>query len=180
MKTIFRLPVRSILLVLSMIGGLFLTAFQQPQQDGGMSPWIWLLLIAVLLAIVWSAIRSARRTPSNPPGSGTEYTDTSPTDSDTAQSYNIPATGAGSVQVETDDLTIIEGIDSRLADVLNSAGITTFNQLAAMDTGDLRDVLAREDLHLVDPSSWKEQARLAAAGDMDGLRALKDRLKGGL
>jgi predicted flap endonuclease-1-like 5' DNA nuclease len=63
--------------------------------------------------------------------------------------------------------------------MLQSAGITTFDELAAADVSRIREILDQEGLRLADPSSWGEQARLAAAGDQAGLKALQDRLNAG-
>jgi predicted flap endonuclease-1-like 5' DNA nuclease len=78
-----------------------------------------------------------------------------------------------------DNLEIIEGIGPKIAAILQSAGITTFNQLAAADVDRLREILENSGLRLADPSSWGEQARLAADGDQTGLKALQDRLNAG-
>jgi predicted flap endonuclease-1-like 5' DNA nuclease len=87
-----------------------------------------------------------------------------------AKSVGLPA---------ADDLVIIEGIGPKIADVLKQAGVTTFAQLAAMDPARIHNILQAANLRLADPKSWPEQARLAAAGDQAGLKALQDRLKGG-
>lgn len=79
-----------------------------------------------------------------------------------------------------DDLKLIEGIGPKISGLLNAAGITTFAQLAATDVARLRQILADANLtRLADPGTWPEQARLAAAGDWDGLKALTDSLRGG-
>jgi predicted flap endonuclease-1-like 5' DNA nuclease len=89
---------------------------------------------------------------------------------------------AAAIPVVPDDLTKIEGIGPKIAGVLNAAGITTFGQLAGADPEHLRQILGSADprlLRLADPATWPEQARLAAAGDWDALRALLATLKGG-
>jgi predicted flap endonuclease-1-like 5' DNA nuclease len=78
-----------------------------------------------------------------------------------------------------DDLAVIEGIGPKIAALLQDAGITTFNELAETEPARLESLLRDADLRLADPSSWPEQARLAAAGDWDALQSLQDRLKGG-
>jgi len=91
------------------------------------------------------------------------------------------------VQVETpaatpqmpDDLVIIEGIGPKISSILQVNGITTFAQLASTPISELQQTLLKEGLRLADPTTWPEQARLAAAGDWDGLTALQARLKGG-
>ncbi len=81
-----------------------------------------------------------------------------------------------------DDLKKIEGIGPKIASVLNAAGISTFAQLAATSADRIREILAAEDprlTRLADPTTWAEQAQLAAAGKWDDLAALQDALKGG-
>jgi predicted flap endonuclease-1-like 5' DNA nuclease len=83
--------------------------------------------------------------------------------------------------IEPDDLTRIEGIGPKISEILGSAGITRFDQLAATDVDKLHDLLknAGPRFALADPSSWPEQAGYLAAGDMEKLKALSDRLRGG-
>ena len=78
-----------------------------------------------------------------------------------------------------DNLEIIEGIGPTIAGVLQAAGIRTFAQLADADPG--RDGILNEAGigNLADPSSWSEQAGLAADGKLDELAALQARLKAG-
>lgn len=79
-----------------------------------------------------------------------------------------------------DDLKVIEGIGPKIAALLQSVGITTFAQLAATDVSRLEQILVEANLRrLADPGTWPEQAKLAAAGDWEGLKALTDQLKGG-
>jgi len=78
-----------------------------------------------------------------------------------------------------DNLVVIEGIGPKIASVLASNGITTFAELAATPASLIDQILDREGLRLADPITWPEQARLAAAGDWDGLNALQGRLKAG-
>ena len=80
---------------------------------------------------------------------------------------------------EVDDLEIIEGIGPKIRAVLNDAGITRFAQLAAMEPVTISEILRDAGLRLADTASWPEQARLAANGDMEGLKALQDRLNAG-
>jgi len=80
-----------------------------------------------------------------------------------------------------DDLKQIEGIGPKIASMLQQHGITTFAQLAATDASRLQQILdeAGSRYSLADPETWPEQARLAAAGDQEGLKKLTDELKGG-
>lgn len=78
-----------------------------------------------------------------------------------------------------DDLTILEGIGPRVSQLLHENGFLTFAQLAAADAGRLREILDAANLRFMDPGTWSEQARLAAEGRMDELKALMGRLQGG-
>lgn len=81
-----------------------------------------------------------------------------------------------------DDLRRIEGIGPKISRVLQAAGITTFGRLAEAEVDEIERILEAEDPRLgrlADPSTWPEQARLAADGDWEGLAALQAQLKGG-
>jgi predicted flap endonuclease-1-like 5' DNA nuclease len=93
----------------------------------------------------------------------------------------IQALESRSVEViQPDNLQRIEGIGPKISKLLQNAGIMTFSQLAATPVNRLRQILADADLSaLADPTTWPEQAKLAAEGDWAGLEALQDELKGG-
>jgi predicted flap endonuclease-1-like 5' DNA nuclease len=78
-----------------------------------------------------------------------------------------------------DDLTLIEGIGPVIARLLLAKGITSFTKLAEADPQDLTRFMKEANLRLANTTSWSEQARLAAAGDFEGLRTYQSRLKGG-
>jgi ribosomal protein L30 len=79
-----------------------------------------------------------------------------------------------------DNLELIEGIGPKIAAVLKAAGIVTFADLAAADQSRLAEILEQEsNLRLADPTTWPEQATLAAAGKWDEFQALAEQLKGG-
>jgi len=86
-----------------------------------------------------------------------------------------------SVVSEPDNLKRIEGIGPRIESILNSAGITTFRALSNTPVERLREILNAAELRgsFGDPTSWPEQARLAAEGMWDQLKTLQDGLKGG-
>jgi uracil permease len=80
---------------------------------------------------------------------------------------------------EPDDLKRIEGIGPKVFEVLKGAGIYSFSQLATTDTAKLRQLLQEAKLGLIDPSTWPQQAKLAADGDWKGLDELQTRLHAG-
>ncbi|WP_420148828.1 50S ribosomal protein L17 [Spirosoma sp.] len=80
-----------------------------------------------------------------------------------------------------DDLTKIEGIGPKIAELLNNAGIITFAQLAEAQDETIQQVLtdAGPRFNVHDATTWNEQAALARDGKWDELSELQDRLKGG-
>ncbi len=78
-----------------------------------------------------------------------------------------------------DDLKVIEGIGPKIASTLQAAGIQTFAQLAQTEVETLHRILEDAGLRLADPTTWPEQARLAAKGNWEALKKLQDSLKGG-
>jgi predicted flap endonuclease-1-like 5' DNA nuclease len=83
---------------------------------------------------------------------------------------------------EPDDLTRIEGIGPKISGLFQDAGILTFAQLAASRPEELSQILREEDerlARLADPSTWPQQASLAAAGAWDALEDLQKELTAG-
>ena len=82
---------------------------------------------------------------------------------------------------KTDDLEIIEGIGPKISETLIAAGITTFANLAAITAEKVREILdsSEGNYNAADPTTWAEQAQLAADGKMDELKELQEKLNGG-
>lgn len=80
-----------------------------------------------------------------------------------------------------DDLKIVEGIGPKIEDLLHKAGIYTWESLAESSPDRIRGILdqAGNDYAMHDPSSWPQQAGLAAAHDWDLLKKLQDELVAG-
>ena len=80
-----------------------------------------------------------------------------------------------------DDLTIIEGIGPKVAAIFVEAGITSFADLAKKSKSELEAILDPHGAVYVamDPTTWAQQAQLAADGKMEELQTLKDELNGG-
>ncbi|MBD2754598.1 50S ribosomal protein L17 [Spirosoma validum] len=99
----------------------------------------------------------------------------------TVQETAPVAEETSTVEKTGDDLTKIEGIGPKIAELLNNAGITTFAELADAQDETIQQALAeagpRFNLH--DATTWNEQASLARDGKLDELKELQDRLKGG-
>ncbi len=80
---------------------------------------------------------------------------------------------------EGDDLTKIEGIGPKIAEVLKANGITTFTKLAEAKDEDVQEMI--KDVpgnHKAD--TWNEQAALARDGKWDELKELQEKLDSGV
>jgi len=138
-------------------------------------------LIAVLVGFVAGALaawmywtqrgESAESPPSEPGEAGRLTLELGPGDATWE-----PDAGA---EVQPDDLTRVEGIGPKMSSVLQQAGIETFRHLARSDPQELKRLLRDERLQFADPSTWPEQAALAAAGAWEDLAALQEELSGG-
>jgi len=84
-------------------------------------------------------------------------------------------------QYQQDDLKAIEGIGPKIEKLLINAGITTWAALAQTPISKIREILQKggPNYALADPSTWPQQAALAADGKWDELHALQDQLRGG-
>ena len=80
-----------------------------------------------------------------------------------------------------DDLTKVEGIGPKLAEILNASGINSFRTLSGTTPVQLRAVLdmAEGNFAAHDPSTWPQQAQMAADGKWDELQKWQDELDGG-
>ena len=175
--------------------GLALTAFTLPlseAEETGNPWWMWLMIVLALIAFAAFAIWWWRGSRSEEEQEGTAAV--SPPQSEASEAP--PATVAEAEEVavqltlpaeeeeptEPDDLTKVEGIGPKISSVLQAAGIKTYAALASTDAAQIRQILGDESpnlLRLADPTTWPQQAELAAAGDWDGLAKLQGELKGG-
>jgi predicted flap endonuclease-1-like 5' DNA nuclease len=141
------------------------------EQEG--NPWwIWLVIFAALVAfaaiVIWWWLRT----------SAEEEAEAAPVPSHRAGQLEIPVEAPPA----QDDLKQIEGIGPKISSVLQAAGIGTFAKLGQSDVERLKEVLAAESpnlLRLADPTTWPEQARLAAQAEWEALEKLQSELKGG-
>lgn len=80
-----------------------------------------------------------------------------------------------------DDLTKIEGIGPKIAELLVAANIKTFAGLGKASAKKIKTILdaAGSKFAVHDPTSWPKQAKLAAAGQWEELDKLQAELKGG-
>lgn len=82
---------------------------------------------------------------------------------------------------KADDLKIVEGIGPKIAELLNNAGITTWQGLSETAVDRLSEILdaAGPAYQIHDPGTWPQQAGLAARGEWDALKKLQDELTAG-
>ncbi len=90
----------------------------------------------------------------------------------------IPATP---VDIQKDDLKKIEGIGPKIESLLNEGGIYSYADLSHTKYSKLKSILAEAGSQYSshDPSTWAEQAELAAEGKWKTLEKLQDELNGG-
>lgn len=81
-----------------------------------------------------------------------------------------------------DDLTKVEGIGPKIAELLNAAGIHSYAKLSKTSAAQISSILSAAGASFArhNPGTWPEQARLAAAGEWDKLKAWQDELDGGV
>jgi predicted flap endonuclease-1-like 5' DNA nuclease len=97
-----------------------------------------------------------------------------------------PATKSAKAKSETpaakaDDLTLVEGIGPKIAELLKAAGIATFAQLADTKPAAIKAILeaAGKRYQMHDPATWPKQAALARDGKTAELAKLQGELKAG-
>lgn len=80
------------------------------------------------------------------------------------------------------DLTVVEGIGPKISELFNNAGVTTFAQLAKQTVPQMQKILdeAGARYKLAKPTTWAQQAALAADNKWSELKALQDKLSGGV
>lgn len=92
------------------------------------------------------------------------------------------AKAAGFKPKGADDLTVVEGIGPKINELFKNAGVVTFAQLAKQTVPQMQKVLddAGSRYKLANPGTWAQQAALAAENKWSELKALQDKLSGGV
>jgi hypothetical protein len=90
-------------------------------------------------------------------------------------------TAEASAVSKKDDLTKIEGIGKKIAEILMASGIASFELLAKTSSKKLKAILdeAGKKFKAYNPATWPKQAKLAAAGKWPELKKLQTQLKTG-
>jgi len=109
-----------------------------------------------------------------------------PAKKDKPASTPAPATPAAAesaapAKEAADNLTKIEGVGPKVQELLIGGGITSFAALASSDSDKLKAILEEggSRYKMMDPTTWPQQAQLAADGKWDELNVLQDKLDGG-
>jgi predicted flap endonuclease-1-like 5' DNA nuclease len=94
----------------------------------------------------------------------------------------VTALPPGIAAFRQDDLEAIEGIGPKIAELLRAAGIANFAQLAATPADKVVSILdaGGSRFKLANPSTWGEQAALAAKNDWVGFDKIKKELVAGV
>ncbi|MEA1784568.1 30S ribosomal protein S2 [Arenibacter sp. GZD96] len=104
-------------------------------------------------------------------------------ESGASQTKSAPVKAAAAADAKkADDLTLIEGIGPKIAELFNEAGILTFEDLAGKTEDDLKDILTEGGANYAskNPGSWPKQSKMAAEGKWDELKAWQESVKGGI
>ena len=92
------------------------------------------------------------------------------------------AKAAGFALKNANDLTIVEGIGPKINELFHSNGIKTFAELANASQAQMRTILdaGGSRFRIANPSTWAQQAALAAENKWAELKKLQDKLSGGV
>ena len=124
----------------------------------------WSLALFVVAIVIWVWMR--RDLSANAPQDAAKAAEAA---ADEAEA--LAQRSAGS-----DDLTRVNGIGPRYAEILNATGVDSFSQLAAMSTDELAELFAAAGVNRPKSlESWIAQAELAARGDWAGLDAYQSK-----
>lgn len=130
---------------------------------------------AGLLVVEAPAVVAEEPAPVVASGAVAEVEEPAPVEDPVSQAAALPTPAAETA----DDFTLIEGVRPKISEVLHKAGLLTFAQLSTTSVEQLREILNAARLRVADPTTWPEQAALAAAQQWDELKALQAQLKGG-
>jgi len=160
--------------------------FAQQQEGSRFLPgWAWLLIILALFIVFWLLYRLNKKTEVKVPAAPAAPFKMAEKVAEVPQ----PVVEAEPIQMTEeaveapkpapalhDDLTLIEGIGPKINAILQGSGVNTFAQLAELDSLKIREILTTSGIRLVETATWPGQARLAAEGKMEALKAPQDTL----
>lgn len=102
-----------------------------------------------------------------------------PTEAEKQEKEARPEVAQPEAERPPDDLTVLLGVGPTYAKRLQEKGINTFADLAALGDEGLQEQFDRRTWQRARRDRWCEQAALAAADDMEGLRELQAEISGG-
>jgi predicted flap endonuclease-1-like 5' DNA nuclease len=165
------------------------------QDNGGGIPWwVWLVIIIILLIIFLVALVRTqepgpplpeRMAEPEPPVEDEPVVEESPVEAVVDEPVVAEPEAVAEVVEEAaeeappDNLRRIEGIGPKISSTLQAAGVTTYAKLADASVESLNKILDEAKIRIANPSTWPEQAKLAAADMWDELEKFQDSLKGG-
>ncbi len=84
-------------------------------------------------------------------------------------------------KIKENDLTVVEGIGPKIAELFNQADIHTWSELAQTSVEDCQKILdnAGDRFTIHNPGTWPRQAKLAADGEWQKLFDWQEKLDGG-
>ena len=99
----------------------------------------------------------------------------------TKSKVNATAKSKAGAKAKKDDLKKIEGIGPKIQSLLHAGGIHTFAKLSKTKVSVVKAILVKAGprFQMHDPSTWAQQAGLAAKGEWTKLEKLQDKLSGG-
>jgi predicted flap endonuclease-1-like 5' DNA nuclease len=85
-------------------------------------------------------------------------------------------------RIRRDDLTVVEGIGPKIAEIIEADGIGTWRSLSRVHSSHIKGLLdaAGPRFQMHDPGTWPEQAGLLADGRWGEFKALSEVLVGGV
>lgn len=132
---------------------------------------VWAILFALIGGVVGWALRAlkARR-------DGAVARPVGPVDPVPVEPSPVDVDGAEAVlgrKIRSDDLTVVDGIGPKIAELCAGIGVTTWSELGRTDVDTLRAMLddGGSGYKARDPSTWPRQGELLAAGQWDAFRA---------
>jgi len=149
----------------------FMLAFSNAQGGRGALWWIWLIIIiAIVIFLIWMLFKPSETEKTKEEEKRTESKELK------ERTEEVIKKG----EDKEDDLKLIEGIGPKVSQILKEHGIKTFKDLSKKDPEDIKKLLESKGIRgIVDPTTWPEQAKLAAEGKWEELKKLQKELKGG-
>lgn len=150
-------------------------AAEPEEGEGGARWWLWMLVLLPLeiLLIRWFIQRQREQNRGATRSHG-ERRDVSrgkvqaPIELAPEPRLEQEETAALPQEVKADDFRKIEGIGPKVNQLLHDSGIRTYEQLASQSEEQLRAILREANLPMINPSTWPEQAEMAAKGKKPG------------